>query len=476
MHRRECLKTMAVGTLSTSALLSSCQTESRSPISQTLTQSLNNSLSQRGQTASQSVLRVDFDAYFEAIKNIYHKVENPAGTFPLNVAENKLNWPMLEKKMEELASDHPIPHWVANYTDASGAPSFRETIAKFYAAFLTGCEINPEQLALSAGAGSAIEVTSWILGEPGDVAVIPAPCYPVYKQDLLFKSGVERFDLVTHHEITDLKNGPLLTVAHLDRALKEIENQGKRFRMLIITNPDNPTGGLYAQARLEEFADWCVLHQIHLIVNEIYGLSLINTDHPELTKDYPEQVPFYAFANIMKEKQSDYLHQWYALSKDFGASGFRVGMVHSHNKTFITAYNNLNAPSMVSNYTQWMFDLVLSDHAFVKKYITTNQNLLTDTYLTVIRQLRILNIPYAPARGSLFVWLDLSEFLKANTQEQESDLWNDLYKQTGILLTPGNGFGHTKHGQFRLVHSCFAKEDLEVAMQRFENFIVKKRA
>jgi len=433
-------------------------------------------LSSRGENASVSVLRVDFEAYFDALKNIYHKTKNPKGTFPLNVAENKLSWPALKKKMELLSAKHPIPDWVANYTDSIGSSSFREVVAKFYTTFLAKCEVNSENLAVSAGAGSVIELTSWILAEPGDVAVIPAPCYPVYKQDLHYKSGIERYNLITHHEISELKNGPLLTTNDLDKAVKDIENKGKRFRILIITNPDNPTGGMYAASKLVELADWCIAHNVHMVVNEIYGLSLINTDHPDLKQDYSEHVPFHSFANIIQQRQSDYLHHWYALSKDFGASGFRLGMVHSLNKTFLKAYDNLNAPTMASNYAQWVFELVLGDHEFIASYIDGSQNLLTENYLTVIRQLRKLDIPYAPSRGSLFVWLDLSEFLAANTQDHESKFWDLLYAETGILLTPGNGFGHTKHGQFRLVHSCFTKDDLEVAMQRFQNFVISQRS
>ncbi|HRK53007.1 MAG TPA: aminotransferase class I/II-fold pyridoxal phosphate-dependent enzyme [Cyclobacteriaceae bacterium] len=436
---------------------------------------MNNSLSQRGQTASQSALRIDFEAYFEAVKNLYHETENPEGSFPLNIAENKLSWPILKTHMMQLANQHAIPNWVANYTNSTGSITFRDKVASFYSKFLTGCKINPEHLALSAGSTSVIDLTSWILGEPGDVAVFPAPCYPVYKQDIQNKSGLERYDLITHHHIKDIENGPLLSVDHLNKALKDIENKGKRFRILVITNPDNPTGGMYPQSKLNEFADWCISHNIHMIVNEIYGLSLINTQHPELKDDYPAPVTFYSFANIMQKKQSEYLHHWYALSKDFGASGFRVGMVYSLNKTFIEAYHNLNGPSMVSNYTQWMFELVFSDEDFVEKYIKTNQQLLTENYLIVVRLLRRLKVPYAPAQGSLFVWLDLSEFLKENTQTLETKLWNDLYNQTGILLTPGNGFGHTQHGQFRLVHSCFSQKELEVAMDRLAQFIKNKR-
>jgi len=471
MDRRQYLKTLAAGSLSSSFLLESCQNNPT-----TLTNiSVGSTLSQRGAKASQSVLRVDFDLYFQAAANLYHETDNPDGAFPLNVAENKLNWSLLKGQLESLTAKNPISNWVANYTDSIGSPTSREVMARFLEKHLTKCPIDPAQICLSPGATSVIDLSSWIIGEPGDVAVFPAPCYSVYKQDIGNKAGMERYDLITHHELADLKNGPLLTTKHLDEVLEKITGQGKRMRMLVITNPDNPTGGIYTKQQLEQFTDWCLNRNIHLIVNEIYGLSLINTNHSDIKDDYTDSVEFYSFANIMKERKSDYLHHWYALSKDFGASGFRVGVVHSMNQDFLAAYNNLNGPSMVSNYTQWIFEQALSDDAFVENYITTNRKLLTENYATAVRTFKKINIPYVPARGSLFVWLDLSEFLDENTQEAESKFWLELYKQTGVLLTPGDGFGHTKRGQFRLVHSYVPQNHLEVAMSRLEGFITKKR-
>jgi len=347
-------------------------------------------LSQRGQHAQNTALRIDFEVFFEASQNLYHPQKNPDGAIPLNIAENKLSWRLLREKMEQISRHNTIPDWVASYTSPMGAPEFREAMSGFLERFLTHCPIEPEQLAFSAGATATIEVSSWILGEPGDVAVFPAPCYPVYKQDIGNKSGLERYDLITHHELKEIQQEPALDLHHLEKALHHINRQGKRFRILVLTTPDNPTGGIIPKKKMEAIADWCIEHQIHLVVNEIYGLSLIHTDHPELQGDYEKKIPFSSFAPIMQSKKSDYLHLWYALSKDMGASGFRVGMVYSHNKAFLEAFNNLNAPHMVSNYTQWMFQQVLSDHDFVKKYIEHNQKALTESYLVVIKKLKKL--------------------------------------------------------------------------------------
>lgn len=433
-------------------------------------------LSKRGQKAHDTVLRVDFDLFFEASGDAYDKDTNPNGKFPLNTAENKQSWPLLKEKIEMLLLEKSIPTWVANYTSCLGDESFRIALAGFLSKFLTKCPIHPDHLGVSAGATAIVEMTAWLLADAGDVLVIPTPSYPVYKQDIGNKANVERYDLVTHHEISDLTNKPALKIKHLKKAKKKIEKQGKKFKVLVLTTPDNPTGGIYTKKQLHRIADYCIKNGIHLVVNEIYGLSIINTNHPSIKEDYPKQRTFTSFAQVMAKKKSPYLHLWYALSKDLGISGFRVGTVYSQNEAFIKAYDNLNAPHLVSNHTQWLLAEILSDHAFMEKYIVHNQQLLTESYALVVKYLKKMNIPYVPSRGSLFVWADFSEFLKKPTLKAETKFWELLYEKTGVLLTPGEGFGHSKKGLYRIVFPCFEQADLEVAMQRLAGFIENIRA
>lgn len=428
-------------------------------------------LSKRGQIAFHTQLRVDFDLFFEASGDMYHPINNPNGKFPLNTAENKQSWHLLKEKIELLSLEKSIPDWVPNYTSCLGHESFRLTMASFLARFLTKSPINPDNLGISVGASAVIEMTAWLLGDSGDVVVIPAPNYPVYKQDIGNKAGMERYNLITHHEISAIAEKPILKIKQLEKAKKDIEAQGKTFKVLVLTTPDNPTGGTYPIKRLEKVANWCIKNKIHLIVNEIYALSIINTKHPAIKKDYKKQRAFVSFGQVMQAKQSPYLHLWYALSKDLGISGFRVGMLYSFNDALIKAYDNFNVPHLVSNHTQWLLSEIMADHDFMEKYISYNQKTLTDAYVFMVGKLKELAIPYVPSRGSLFIWIDCSNFLKKPTQKAETKFWEDLYQKTGVLLTPGEGFGHSKRGLFRIVYPCFNIADLGVAMERFGKYI-----
>lgn len=434
------------------------------------------SLSPRGAKAAVALPRPDLDVFHEAQRNLFDAVDNPDGVILLNVAENSLGWSDIKSKIEAITAQQTLPDWVARYTDSHGHPEVLKAVSSFMTKHLTGCEVDPSRLVLTAGAMSAMNISAQLLGEPDDVVAIPSPSYPVYTHDVGAIAGLARYNVVTHHEIDDIGDGPLLTTSHLDAALEDIESRGKRLRVVILTTPDNPTGGMLDRNTLEEVAEWCDQHRIHLIVNEIYGLSLIDTDHPELVGDYPTHPEFVSFAQILSDRASDYLHYSYALSKDFGLSGFRFGLIYSLNDDFIRASGLLNTFSMTSNLTQWVMQKLLEDDAFVSSFISQNKANLTAAYADVVRTLRRCGVPYVPSRGGLFVWADFSEFLESDTAQGAHDLWMRIYQGANVLLTPGEGFGHTKHGLLRIVYPGTAPDSLKLALKRLEDFITAERA
>lgn len=435
---------------------------------------MQNTLSKRGEKAFKTPLRVDFELFFKAAQNLYHEETNPEGNFTLNVAENKLSWGMMSEKLREVGEE-PLPKWVSSYTSSQGYPQFREIMAGMYGKFISNENPNPENMAFSAGATAVIEMTSFVLTDPGDVVVFPAPSYPVYKQDIGNKSGAERYDLRPEKTFDQLIEEPIVTTEDLDQAILKINSEGKNFRMLVLTNPDNPTGRMYKYRELVTIANWCKEHRIHLVVNEIYALSLIDTRDARISVDYNENIAFRSFIDYIVEEKSPFLHLWYSLSKDFGISGLRVGFVYSENNEFINAYKNLNAPHMVSNHTQWLLMNVFKDDQFISGYIQHNQQKLTDSYSLVREKLKEANIPYIPSRGSLFVWIDASEFLASDTHEAEIQLWENIFNQTGVLLTPGAGFGNIPKGHFRIVYSSVSKKELRIAMDRMVGYFRSKR-
>lgn len=424
------------------------------------------SLPSRGQSLAANPARIDLELFMQAAQDLYDPVDNPEGKFPLNVAENCPMIPIVKEKLDQILADSSIPEWTFQYTATTGHPEVREKVANFLSKHLCGVEVHPDHIGFSAGASAIIEVSSFVLADPGDVAVIPAPSYPMYTKDLGLKSGMERYDLQTHVELADHGIGGPVTTSMLDEALADIQSQGKTFRLLLLSSPDNPTGCVYSEARLRELASWCHDHEIHLVVNEIYGLSTINSGETAREK---------SFATIMAGMKSPFLHLWYALSKDFAMSGFRFGLVHSLNEDFLTGFSNANIPHMVSNLTQWLVGEMFSDEAFLEEYGALNRERLTRSYQVVTTALDRVGIPYIPAQGSLFVWADFSTFLEEDSDQGQEQLWMDIFHGSGVLLTPGAGFGHQKKGVFRLVHTAIPTDHLSVGMERMVSYLLERK-
>ena len=157
----------------------------------------------------------------------------------------------------------------------------------------------------------------------------------------------------------------------MERTKENLEKEVKIFKVLTLTSPNNPTGLIYDMDFLEGIAKWCIDHRIHLIVNEIYALSLIQTGRSEIRNDYKDNIVFNSFANLIGKYNSEFLHMWWAVSKDFGASGFRLGVGYSKNKTFIKAEKASSAiRSEVSSFVIvfWGVELLPQSNSFLWKW------------------------------------------------------------------------------------------------------------
>ena len=60
---------------------------------------------------------------------------------------------------------------------------------------------------------------------------------------------------------------------------------------------------------------------------------------------------------------------------------------------------------------------------------------------------------------------------KENSDKGEEQLWLDIYKNSGVLLTPGVGFMHQKKGCYRLVFTAVTFDHLQVAMDRMITYL-----
>ena len=155
---------------------------------------------------------------------------------------------------------------------------------------------------------------------------------------------------------------------------------------------------------------------------------------------------------------ADSLHILYGLSKDFGLSGFRVGVIHSFNQDLLRATEPLAYFTGCSSLAQDLATGMLEDETSVAAYLEQNRATLRRVYGVVAEGAARHGIPHVAADSGFFAWLDLRRWLEAPTAAAEQRLWRGLLDDARVLLTPGGACLSPTPGMFRL---CFAAAPLE---------------
>ena len=355
--------------------------------------------------------------------------ERPDGYIGLCVAENRLLWPALESR---LSSVRDVPHRVLGYDAMIGSAPFRAQIAAFMGRRIFKRAVAPEHVAAVAGAGSALELAFYALGNPGDAVLVPTPSYAGFWPDLETRDALTLVPVPTTHA-----EGFRLTPAHLDRAMASAT---RPVRALLFTTPDNPLGRVHTPAETEAILAWAETAGIHVVLDEVYALSIFGGAS-------------FTSVGALRRSLGDRIHVVWAFSKDFGASGLRCGVLVTENESVMRVVSTLAYWSACSGHTQHLLGEVLADEAWVDDYIQKLQGTLGDVYRTVTDRLSANNIPFLPAQGGIFVLCDLRSRLPTPTAEGEVALWRRMVDDAKVNLTPGSACRIAEPGFFRL---CWA--------------------
>jgi aspartate/methionine/tyrosine aminotransferase len=470
-------------------------------------------LSTRGQGVHSG--RDDLEVFRVAKSDPYHPVDNPNGYLVMLVAENKLMWTEMAHRLEAVqcpatppssstssSSSHQtssplhIPEWTFLYGDMGGHIDFKRAMANLMQRWIIGPRVDPDQLRFQAGAGSVLDQLSYLLADTGDGVLVTAPHYGAFGSDFAVYGQT-----ILHICPTRAENGYAPTTTDLDECHDRAVAAGNPPKILIICQPNNPTGIIYNFQTMHLMITWALHKHLHVVSDEIYALSVFPgqktisaaqimadlhaaqaSDHDHNDDDDDHHDHYYL---------GDYVHIVAGLSKDWGMSGFRVGTLFSHNAGLLAALDGLGYYQSVSQYTQWTLTQVFAavtdddddDHnnndVWVDWYIRENQQRIYDTYQALVAALALVDIPLLvhPAQqgGGLFAWADFSSWLLPDQTERE--LWWELVTTSKIAVTTGASCDGEKPGLFRIVYTW--PEGGTVAMhelgQRLVRFQTERR-
>jgi aspartate/methionine/tyrosine aminotransferase len=281
------------------------------------------SLSERAQEIKPD--RDDLAMFSAGLMDPYHPTENQDGYLLMLVAENKLMYSELAAKVQEVSSsDQPMPQWVFDYGDLGGQADFKASVAKVMQRWIIP-HVNPDNLRFQAGAGSILDCLAFCLANPDDGVLVAGPNYPAFTSDFGLKSKVR-----LHVAGTRASNNYEPTVQELDEAFELSIAAGNPPKILIICQPNNPTGAIYSPESMRLQIKWALEKGLHVVSDEIYALSVFPGEATTSAAQIMSEI------NIDEEKYlGDRVHVVAGLSKDWGMSGFRVGSLFTHNERLL---------------------------------------------------------------------------------------------------------------------------------------------
>jgi 1-aminocyclopropane-1-carboxylate synthase len=388
------------------------------------------------------------------------------------VAENKLTTDLLAERLMQpgTATAAFSDSQVYCYSSFLGLPVARSAVAYFLAKrFLFPDDptitpeqalehISPQNIAIGSGCASLLNYLFYILGEKGDCCIIPAPYYAAFESDMSTIAGCKPYPV----HIANPVKGP--TPEELDLAYIEAKSKGLRVKFLLISNPQNPLATIYSPEIVRNMIKWARKRGLHTIMDELYALSTHDKRHK-----------FESVLRVLDNQLGNDVHFLWAMSKDFGASGFRVGTLYTQNEQILSALANLNIFSGVSHPIQMITAEILTDDQFVDTFLDTARIRLQHSYAICTSKLEEMVIPYVQAEAALFVYVDFSALLPQNDFEGEAMLRDLITDYAHVVLTPGESQRESRPGMFRICYAWVPPEVLEIGMERLSRLVVKIR-
>eukprot|EP00112_Aurelia_sp_Birch-Aquarium-sp1_P009766 Seg212.9 transcript_id=Seg212.9/GoldUCD/mRNA.D3Y31 product="putative inactive 1-aminocyclopropane-1-carboxylate synthase-like protein 2" protein_id=Seg212.9/GoldUCD/D3Y31 len=311
-----------------------------------------------------------------------------------------------------------------------------------------------------------VDILTFTICDEGDGILAPAPYYGAFKTIL---GG--RMEAITHSiELSSTikqefgETSPFeLSVGRMEEAYQAYKHKGINVRAIIFSNPINPLGIIYSKAQLTSYLQFANRHKLHVILDEIYFLSI-----------YDDSATMTTGLSLSDAIDPDLLHVVWGFSKDFAISGFRCGLVHTVNKEVQTVLNANSYFQSVPTVVQYILKEFISDFDWLEKvYLPTNKNLLGQAHDYVVKELRKIGIKALESVAGLFVWIDLRKYVEPLSKEGELDLM-DKFLDNGIYITPGVAFHAPEYGWFRIIFSR-NEHDIKVGVTRIIEVLQKIR-
>lgn len=328
----------------------------------------------------------------------------------LSIGDPDLPTPSHIVEAMRISLGNPARH---RYPSYEGMLSFRDAAAKWYKKTMN-IDLDPENEVLTLiGSKEGIAHIPLAFLNPGDVSLVPDPGYPVYNIGSILADG-KPFKMPLLEENDFLPD--------LDAIPSDV---AKKAKIMFLNYPNNPTSATATAKFFEEVVDFANENEVLVIHDNAYS---------EMTYDGYKAS---SFLNTSGAKEVGI--EMHSLSKTYNMTGWRLGFAVG-NRDILAGLGKVktNVDSGAFEAVQEAGIAALSG----PQDCVRDMNLVyKDRRDALITGLNELGLDVKPPRATFYVWVKV--------KGKSLDFTKMLLEKSGIVATPGVGFGEYGEGYIR---------------------------
>ena len=332
------------------------------------------------------------------------------------------------------ASQHPPNH---RYPETDGLPEMRRAIAHWYEQRFD-VKLDPDREVLPLiGAKEGIGHVAFCFLDPGDVALVPDPAYPVYGVGTMF-AGAESYIIPLREE-----NGWLPDLSAIP------DDIARAAKVMWLNYPNNPTSAVASAEDLASYVAYCRQNDIALLHDAAYS---------EVGYDGHRPVSM-----LQVDGAADVGIEFHSLSKSYNMTGWRMGMAVG-NADMIKALFQIKA-NLDSGIPQAIQEMAMEALTGPQDCIEDNRVIYQRRRDRVVAAVRKMGLTVAVPQASLYIWAQVPDGFTS------ADFAARLLEEIDIVVTPGSSYGQYGEGYIRLSLTT-PDEQVEKGCQRLESWTI----
>ncbi len=301
------------------------------------------------------------------------------------------------------------------YPESDGLPEFRKATADWYQRRF-GISLDPGSEVLSLiGAKEGIGHAALCFIEPGDIALVPDPGYPVYSVGTWFAGGE------CHWLPLEEENGWL---PDLEAIPEDVARQAK---VMWLNYPNNPTGAVADLGYFNQVVEFAKSYDLAVLHDACYtDVTFDGYRHPSF---------------LQADGAMDVGMEFHSLSKTYNMTGWRLGMAVG-NADMINALLIVKS-NLDSGVPQAIQHMGIEALNTTDDWIDERNAIYQRRRDRVLQVLSDIGLEFDPPKASLYVWARVPEGFSSG------DFAEQLLDQCDIVVTPGAGYGSYGEGYIR---------------------------